>query len=142
MGSRRASVADGSIRLHNDRSPCVARCPGLLSSSHHRMTPRCIKYKRRPRPSASFCGGASLASTTAARKTACTVGTMLARAFHDEGHDVVVVSRRRRVLPWRVVEWDGATPGPWTKELDGADVLINLAGRSVNCRYHARNRQE
>jgi uncharacterized protein len=70
------------------------------------------------------------------------VGTMLARAFHDEGHDVVVFSRQPRVLPWRVVEWDGATPGPWIQELDGADVLINLAGRSVNCRYHAGNRKE
>jgi uncharacterized protein len=70
------------------------------------------------------------------------VGTMLARAFHDEGHDVVVFSRRPRVLPWRVVEWDGATSGPWIQDLDGADVLINLTGRSVNCRYHATNRRE
>src|SRR6185437_3915014 len=29
--------------------------------------------------------------------------------------------------------------GPWAREIDGADVVINLAGRSVNCRYHARN---
>ena len=43
---------------------------------------------------------------------------------------------------WREVAWDGATRGPWAAELDGADVCINLAGRSVNCRYHARNRRE
>jgi uncharacterized protein (TIGR01777 family) len=36
--------------------------------------------------------------------------------------------------------WDGATAGEWTAELEGADVLINLAGRSVNCRYGAANR--
>ena len=43
------------------------------------------------------------------------------------------VSRRPR--PWRVVGWDGATSGPWRREVDGSDAVINLAGRSVNCRY-------
>jgi uncharacterized protein (TIGR01777 family) len=70
------------------------------------------------------------------------VGTMLARAFHADGHDVVVLSRQARPLPWRVVEWDGISLGAWTSELDGAEVLINLTGRSVNCRYTARNRRE
>jgi uncharacterized protein (TIGR01777 family) len=70
------------------------------------------------------------------------VGTMLARAFHREGDDVVVLSRRSPAVPWRVVEWDGMRPGSWTNELDGSDVLINLAGRSVNCRYTAANRRE
>ena len=31
--------------------------------------------------------------------------------------------------------------GEWARELDGAGMLINLAGRSVDCRYHARNRR-
>ena len=70
------------------------------------------------------------------------VGTLLARAFHADQHDVVVLSRRPRSAPWRVIEWDGRTPGPWTSELDGADVVINLAGRSVNCRYTPANRRE
>jgi uncharacterized protein (TIGR01777 family) len=70
------------------------------------------------------------------------VGTVLARAFHAEGHDVVVLSRRPADRPWRVVEWDATRPGAWTKELDGADALINLTGRSVNCRYTAANRRE
>lgn len=70
------------------------------------------------------------------------VGTVLARAFHPE-HEVVVLSRgTTRHLPWRVVAWDGRTLGPWAEEIDGADVVINLAGRSVNCRYHERNRHE
>ena len=68
------------------------------------------------------------------------LGTILARAFHHQ-HEVVVLSRRARMLPWRTVAWDGATPGAWIGEIDGADVVINLAGRSVNCRYTARNRQ-
>src|ERR1022692_2939144 len=36
---------------------------------------------------------------------------------------------------------DGATLGGWAAELEGADVVINLAGRSVDCRYHAANRR-
>lgn len=70
------------------------------------------------------------------------VGTILARAFHGDGHDVVVLSRRMPNCSWRVVEWDGATIGAWLREIDGADVVINLAGRSVNCRYNAANRGE
>jgi uncharacterized protein len=70
------------------------------------------------------------------------VGTVLARAFHAAGHEVVVLSRRPEVRPWRVVAWDGVTLGAWQYEIDGCDVVINLAGRSVNCRYTARHRQE
>jgi uncharacterized protein (TIGR01777 family) len=68
------------------------------------------------------------------------VGTVLARAFIADGHDVVVLSRRPAPAPWRVVQWDAESVGPWTAELDGADVVINLAGRSVNCRYTPENR--
>ena len=65
------------------------------------------------------------------------VGTVLARALHHEGHDVVVLSRRPQARTWRVLAWDGVTLGGWSKELDGCDAVINLAGRSVNCRYTA-----
>jgi uncharacterized protein len=70
------------------------------------------------------------------------LGTLLARAFHARGDDVVVLSRRPPAASWRVVAWDGATLGPWTRELDAADVVVNLAGRSVNCRYTPANRRE
>ena len=70
------------------------------------------------------------------------VGTVLARAFQGDGHDVVILSRRPQVLPWRVVTWDGVNLGAWRNEIDGSDVVINLTGRSVNCRYDAANRQE
>ncbi len=40
------------------------------------------------------------------------------------------------------VRWDGRTLGPWAAALNGADALINLAGRSVDCRYTAGNRRE
>jgi uncharacterized protein (TIGR01777 family) len=68
------------------------------------------------------------------------VGTILARHFHQHGHDVVVLSRSRGSAPWRTVHWDARTLGPWREEVDGADVVINLAGRNVNCRYRAANR--
>lgn len=68
------------------------------------------------------------------------VGTVLARAFHDDGHEVVVLSRDPRPAPWRTGRWDARTVGGWAGELEGADVVINLAGRSVNCRYNAANR--
>jgi uncharacterized protein (TIGR01777 family) len=70
------------------------------------------------------------------------VGTLLARAFHASGHDVVVLSRTVKAAPWRVVAWDGESLGPWAREIDDADVVINLAGRSVNCRYTAKRRRE
>jgi uncharacterized protein len=69
------------------------------------------------------------------------VGTVLARAFHPQ-HEVVVLSRSPQAAPWRVVRWDPPSLGEWAQEIDGADVVINLAGRSVNCRYNARNRHE
>ena len=69
------------------------------------------------------------------------VGTLLARAFLADGHEVVVLSRRMREAAWKMVRWDGETVGDWQREFDGSDVVINLAGRSVNCRYHAANRR-
>lgn len=70
------------------------------------------------------------------------VGTVLARHYHSLGDDVAVLARKPVRALWRVAIWDGGTIGPWTKEIDGADVVINLAGRSVNCRYTVANRRE
>ena len=55
---------------------------------------------------------------------------------------MVVLSRQPVGRPWRVVAWDGITLGDWAKEVNGCDAVINLAGRSVNCRYNAANRRE
>jgi uncharacterized protein (TIGR01777 family) len=69
------------------------------------------------------------------------VGQVLARHFHANGHAVTVLSRNSHPAPWRVVQWDGLTSGPWVAELEHADVCINLAGRSVDCRYNQANRR-
>lgn len=68
------------------------------------------------------------------------LGTVLARHLTARGDEVVVLSRRPTPAPWRVVVWDARTAGDWAAELDGADAVMNLAGRSVNCRYTAANR--
>ena len=70
------------------------------------------------------------------------IGTLLAKSMHADGHDVVVLSRGARPAPWRMTPWDGRTLGDWAREVDGADAVINLAGRSVNCRYTQANRRE
>jgi uncharacterized protein (TIGR01777 family) len=69
------------------------------------------------------------------------VGRILARHFHTRGHAVTVLSRNPLPAPWRVRAWDGASPGDWISELEHSDLCINLAGRSVNCRYTAANRR-
>ena len=69
------------------------------------------------------------------------VGTLLARSFHAGGHEVVEVGRAPRQVPWRTVAWDAHNQGAWSREIDGADVVVGLAGRSVDCRYTTANRQ-
>ena len=69
------------------------------------------------------------------------VGNILARHFHEQGHTVTVLSRSPRPAPWREVVWDGTNEGDWIRDLEASDVCLNLAGRSVNCRYTAANRR-
>jgi uncharacterized protein (TIGR01777 family) len=69
------------------------------------------------------------------------IGELLATSWHARGHEVVVITRSPYLAKWEMVRWDGRTTGPWASELDGADVVVNLAGRSVNCRYNAANRK-
>lgn len=66
------------------------------------------------------------------------IGQVLARAFAAGGHEVVILTRGSCPVG-RAVPWDGATQGAWASEIDGADVVVNLAGRTVNCRYTEEN---
>ena len=75
------------------------------------------------------------------------IGTLLARHLHAQDHEIVVLSRtpvaHGRSMPWRVTHWDALTLDPgWTAEIDGADAIIHLSGRTVNTRYTPRHRQE
>jgi uncharacterized protein (TIGR01777 family) len=72
------------------------------------------------------------------------LGRILTNAWVRAGHEVVVVSRRTDEPPAgaRVVRWDGRSVGDWATELDGADAVVNLAGRSVSCRYTESNLRE
>jgi len=65
------------------------------------------------------------------------VGGILRRAWSTRGHEVVVLSRHPEELEEGVRHefWDGRTIGPWADEIEGADVVVNLAGRTVSCRY-------
>ncbi|MFE9765429.1 TIGR01777 family oxidoreductase [Streptomyces sp. NPDC005808] len=65
------------------------------------------------------------------------VGTILNRALTAAGHEVVVLTRRPTRA--REIHWDGENPGPWTEAIDGSDIVVNLAGRSVSCRYTPAN---
>jgi uncharacterized protein (TIGR01777 family) len=69
------------------------------------------------------------------------MGNLLARHFHESGHQVAVIVRSVQPAPWRVIQWDGTSLGDWTGELERADLVINLAGRNVNCRYTPSNRR-
>ena len=72
------------------------------------------------------------------------LGSILARKFLASGARVSILARTPKSRTDGAIEiaWDGRSLGEWAEHLEGAHAVINLAGRSVNCRYHARNRRE
>ena len=70
------------------------------------------------------------------------LGQVLAQELRQRGHEVVVLSRRRVERSATSSAGTGARSGRGPSELDGADAVINLAGRSVNCRYNQTNLRE
>ncbi|WP_426493006.1 TIGR01777 family oxidoreductase [Hymenobacter sp. 102] len=66
------------------------------------------------------------------------LGRHLARHFRQLGYEVLTLTRRTK--RFGEVDWNGRTLGPWASKLEGSAVLINLAGKSVDCRYHAANK--
>lgn len=67
------------------------------------------------------------------------IGNFLARELRDQGHEVFVIGRS---VEDPALRWDGRSDGPWMEVIDGAHAVVNLAGRSVNCRYHWANLNE
>jgi uncharacterized protein (TIGR01777 family) len=72
------------------------------------------------------------------------LGQSLAAHFEKQDFEVVILSRSARPsdLIGRRIIWDAGIPGLWQSELEGAIAVVNLTGKSVNCRYNQRNRHE
>ena len=72
------------------------------------------------------------------------IGGFLRRSFVARNYEVVILTRSPGAgeAGIRRVHWDGRTLDDWAGELEGAHALVNLAGRSVKCRYNERNRRE
>lgn len=72
------------------------------------------------------------------------LGRALCKYFRNEFDEIIVLSRSKASVINRIryVEWDAKTFGAWCEVLEGADVIINLCGKSVDCRYTPKNKEE
>jgi len=74
------------------------------------------------------------------------LGRHLAHYFTQHNYQIIILTRHPNPHEdsenIRHLPWDGRTLGPWAAAFDDAHAVINLAGRSVNCRYTARNEKE
>ena len=72
------------------------------------------------------------------------IGQALAPALLERGYEVVVLGRsashREGGVDHR--QWDGRTLGEWASAIDGAEGVVNLTGKNINCRHNAENRRE
>jgi uncharacterized protein (TIGR01777 family) len=70
------------------------------------------------------------------------VGTVLANYYRSLANQVIILARTAKEQDGNIktVVWDGKAQGDWVKELSGADTLINLCGKNVNCRYTEKNK--
>src|ERR1700722_18712292 len=71
------------------------------------------------------------------------LGKALAQKFIALGCEVIVLTRspRARSDGAKEIAWDAKSLGDWSKLIDGAEVVINLTGKSVDCRYTEANRK-
>lgn len=68
------------------------------------------------------------------------LGKALEQYFSERGEDVIILTRNP--VAGNHIQWDGFTLGDWKNSLENADVLINLTGKSVDCRYNSKNKNE
>jgi uncharacterized protein (TIGR01777 family) len=72
------------------------------------------------------------------------IGKYVAHFFHKKKHQVIILTRGKARIENGItyLNWDGKSFGNWIKELEGAEMVLNLAGRSVDCRYNESNKKE
>jgi uncharacterized protein (TIGR01777 family) len=72
------------------------------------------------------------------------IGQSLASSLLERGDEIVVLTRTpsHQEGAIRHVQWDGRTAGNWIEILNGSLALVNLTGRSINCRHTPENRRE
>lgn len=72
------------------------------------------------------------------------VGQALAPVLVAGGYRVVVLTRDASHAEGAVeyLHWDGKTLGDWAKAIDGAEAIVNLTGKNINCRHNEENRRE
>lgn len=72
------------------------------------------------------------------------LGQVLAHHFKDKFEEIIILTRGKSEVKDGInyVNWNAKTVDGWEKELENADVLINLAGKSVDCRYSEENKKE
>lgn len=72
------------------------------------------------------------------------IGQVMAKHFVQQGDEIIILTRgsSKNKDGVQYIQWDGATTGEWTKTFEGANAIINMAGRTVNCRYNAKNKQQ
>jgi uncharacterized protein (TIGR01777 family) len=71
------------------------------------------------------------------------LGLVLTRYFESRAREIVLLSRQPVNVAGNIksIYWDGFSIGDWASSLERADLLINLAGRSVDCRYTEKNKK-
>ncbi len=72
------------------------------------------------------------------------IGTYLAKYFADKGNEIIILSRSSHPTKNNIkyILWDAKSLGTWKDVLENSDILINLSGKSVNCRYTEKNKKE
>jgi uncharacterized protein len=68
------------------------------------------------------------------------LGKALENYFTERHHEVWILTRNSTRN--NEIQWDARTIGAWTDCLENAEVLINLTGKSVDCRYNDANKAE
>ncbi|MDQ8185475.1 TIGR01777 family oxidoreductase [Pelagicoccus sp. SDUM812002] len=72
------------------------------------------------------------------------LGQVLARHFTRKNWQVIILTRDPHppTFVGQPLNWNGETLGSWTAALEGAHAIVNLCGKSVDCRYHPSNRKQ